>query len=121
MSIEQVRSLRDISLIVLIPQVILNFIHLGRACGFNIKQFNFKKDLEELEIDTSDYEEVEITLSKNNYKIARFFRKALRLTKYFILEHKFVVTIFASVIVLITTLTIFINMRVVCLRDIGLI
>ena len=112
LSIEQVRSLRDISLIVLIPQVILNFIHLGRACGFNIKQFNFKKDLEELEIDTSDYEEVEITLSKNNYKIARFFRKALRLTKYFILEHKFVVTIFASVIVLITTLTIFINMRV---------
>ena len=44
LSIEQVRSLRAISLIVLIPQVILNFIHLGRACGFNIKQFNFKSD-----------------------------------------------------------------------------
>ena len=52
----------------------MTFIHLGRACGFNLKQFDFKKDLEELQIDTSDYEEVELTLGKNNYIIARFFR-----------------------------------------------
>ena len=71
LNIEQVRTIRDISLIVLIPQVIMTFIHLGRACGFNLKQFDFKKDLEELQIDTSDYEEVELTLGKNNYKIAR--------------------------------------------------
>ena len=55
LNIEQVRTIRDISLIVLIPQVIMTFIHLGRACGFNLKQFDFKKDLEELQIDTSDY------------------------------------------------------------------
>lgn len=112
LNIEQVRTIRDISLIVLIPQVIMTFIHLGRACGFNLKQFDFKKDLEELQIDTSDYEEVELTLGKNNYKIARFFRKALRLAKYYILEHKFVVTVCTSVVVLITTLVIFLNMRV---------
>lgn len=112
LSIEQVRTIRDISLIILIPQVIMVFIHLGRACGFNLKQFDFKKDLEELQIDTSDYEEVELTLGKNNYKIARFFRKFLRLTKYYILEHKFVVTVCTSIVVLIVTLIVFINMRV---------
>ena len=42
LTIEQVRTLRDIAFIVLIPQVILNFILLGRACGFNLKQFDFK-------------------------------------------------------------------------------
>lgn len=112
LTIEQVRTLRDIALIVLIPQVILNFILLGRACGFNLKQFDFKKDLEELQIDTSDYEEVELTLGKNNYKIPRFIRRTIRFTKYYILEHKFVVTVCVSVLVLITSLIIFVNMRV---------
>lgn len=112
LNIEQVRTIRDISLIVLIPQVVMLFIHLGRACGFNLKQFDFKKDLEELQIDTSDYEEVELTLGKNNYKIARFFRKAFRLAKYYVLEHKFVVSVCTSVVVLIVSLIIFINMRV---------
>lgn len=112
MAIESVRALRDVNLIVLLPQIIFIFVLAGRAIGFNIKQFDFKKDLEELEIDSKDYEEVEITLGNNNYKIARTFRKALRLSKYFILENKFLVTIVASVIVLVTTLVIFTNMRV---------
>lgn len=109
---DSIRAIRDISAIVLLPQIAFLFIILGRTLGFNVKQFDFKKDLEELQIDTSDYEEVELTLGKNNYKIARFFRKALRLAKYYILEHKFVVTVCTSVVVLITTLVIFLNMRV---------
>lgn len=112
MAIESVRAIRDVNLIVLLPQIVFIFMLAGRAIGFNIKQFDFKKDLEELEIDSKDYEEVEITLGKNNYKIARALRKTLRLTKYFILENKFFVTIVASVVVLVTTLVIFTNMRV---------
>ena len=48
MAIESVRALRDVNLIVLLPQIIFIFILAGRAIGFNIKQFDFKKDLEEL-------------------------------------------------------------------------
>lgn len=112
LTVESVRAIRDVNLIALLPQIVFITMCLGRAIGFNIKQFDFKKDLEELEIDTKDYEEVELTFGKSNYKIARSFRKTLRLAKYFILENKFLVTVVASVIVLVTTLTIFMSMRV---------
>ncbi len=99
LSIESVRAIRDISLIALIPQIVLLFIVIARALGFNVKQFEFKKDLEDLQISAEDYEEVEVTLGKNNYKYARSFRKALRYTKYFFLENKFILTLFASIAV----------------------
>lgn len=109
---DSIRAIRDISVIVLLPQIVFLFIILGRTLGFNIKQFDFKKDLEELQIDTSDYEEVEVVFGKNNYKALRFMRKFFRLTKYFILENKFLVTVVASVIVLTISLATFINMKV---------
>lgn len=112
LGIETVRAIRDISVIVSLPQIVFLFIIFGRTLGFNLKQFDFKKDLEEMQIDTKDYEEVEVEFGKNNYKTARFLRKALRLTKYFILENKFIVTILASIIVLATSLAIFVNIKV---------
>ena len=112
LNFESIRVIRDISAIVLLPQIVFLFIILGRTLGFNIRQFDFKKDLEELQIDTSDYEEVEVVFGKNNYKTARFIRKFFRLAKYFILENKFFVTIVASIIVLITSLVVFINLKV---------
>lgn len=60
-----------------------------------------------MQIDKSDYEEVEVTLGNNNYKFARFFRKAIRLLKYFVLENKFIVIVIASIALLITSLIIF--------------
>lgn len=112
LGIETVRAIRDVSIIISLPQIAFLFIIFGRTLGFNLKQFDFKKDLEEMQIDTKDYEEVEVEFGKNNYKTARFLRKALRLTKYFILENKFIVTILASIIVLVTSLAIFINIKV---------
>lgn len=110
--VKTVRAIRDVVLLVLIPQIVFIFIIFSRALGFNIKNFDFKKDLEEMQIDKSDYEEIEVTLGNNNYKIARFFRKTLRLIKYFILENKFIVIIISSVIMLIGSLTFFLNSRV---------
>ncbi len=98
-SVESIRAMRDISIIIILPQFVLMFIVLGRTLGFNLKQFDFKKDLEELEIDTSDNEEVEVTLGTDTYKIARFFRKLLRLSKYFVLENKIFVIGTASILV----------------------
>jgi hypothetical protein len=112
LDIESVRNLRDISLMVLIPQAIFLFIILGRTLGFNLKQFDFKKDLEELDIDESDNEEVEVILGNNNYKYARFARKCIRLLKYFLLENKLFVIGVASVIALGVSLTIFMSINV---------
>ena len=88
LDVESVRALRDISIIVLLPQIVFLFIILGRTLGFNIKQFDFKRDLEELQIDQSDYEEVEVTLGTDTYKIARTVRKAFRYFKYIMIENK---------------------------------
>lgn len=100
LSVESVRVFRDIGIIICLPQLVLLTIVGSRALGFNIKQFEFKKDLEEMDIDTSDNEEVEITLGNDSYKIARFFRKSLRLSKYFILENKFFIILLSSILIL---------------------
>lgn len=112
LSVESVRLFRDIGIIVCLPQLILLTIVGGRALGFNIKQFEFKKDLEEMDIDTSDNEEVEITLGNDSYKIARFFRKFLRLSKYFILENKFFIILLSSIVILVISFKIISNITV---------
>ena len=113
LSTETVRVLRDISLIALIPQLILMIIILLRTLGFNLKQFEFKSDLEDLQIDKSDYEEIEVTLGKNNYKYKRLFRKGIRYFKYFLAENKFFITIMASIIVLSISIITYINIKVI--------
>ena len=100
LDLESVRLFRDISLIALLPQIIFILIIFARTLGFNIKQFEFKKDLEEMQIDVTDNEEVEVTFGNDTYKIARFFRKFLRLTKYFLLENKLFVIASVSLVVI---------------------
>lgn len=112
LDVETVRVIRDISIISIIPQIIFVFIFIARALGFNLRQFEFKKDLEDLHIDVSDYEEVEITLGENNYKYIRFFRKTLREIKYFINENKFFVTIILSILVFSMSVIIYLNIKV---------
>lgn len=112
MSIDVQKLMLDISIIIALPNIVFLFIVFGRALGFNLKQFDFKKDLEELQIDASDNEEIEITFGNDNYKIARYFRKVLRLTKYFILENKIFVIGCASVFALIISLTIYTKLNV---------
>ena len=112
LDLESIRLFRDITLLFFLPQVIFIFIIFGRTLGFNIKQFEFKKDLEEMQIDVSDNEEVELTIGNDTYKIARFFRKLLRLTKYFLLENKLFVIASASLIVIGITVLVFTKVKV---------
>ena len=99
LDVESDRALRDISVIVLLPQIVFLFIILGRTLGFNLKQFDFKRDLEELQIDQSDYEEVEVTLGTDTYKIARTLRKSLRYLKYIMIENKLFMICIISVFI----------------------
>lgn len=105
LDIRTVRAYRDISAIMYFPQYIFFIMCAIRATGFNIKKFDFKKDLEELDIAEEDQEEVEVTLGKNNYKIARFFRKRVREIKYYAVENKF---FFWTIIGIISLVLIFI-------------
>ena len=88
-TIEQktLRLYRDISLMGLIFQYIIITIMFIRGLGFDIKKFNFSKDIQELKIDLTDNEEVELVMgfdtNKTKFKIRRFFREF----RYFIREN----------------------------------
>ncbi len=83
-----------------------------RGVGFDIKKFNFKKDLEELKVEAEDDEEFEVVVGQNNYKIKRTFRRTLRELRYYILENKFAVATIASIIVIVSGIMIYFSINV---------
>lgn len=98
--ISTMKVYRDISLIVIFPLIYFIVRYFLIVIGFNIKKFNFSKDIEELEIADKDSEEFEVLIGQNNYKYFRFIRRTLREIKYYILENKFAISVFASFIML---------------------
>ncbi|MDD3452954.1 MAG: hypothetical protein PHN42_01585 [Bacilli bacterium] len=64
-----------------------------RATGFDIKTFNFVKDLEELDIEEQDNEEFEVNIDVDTDKARRKFRKITRYIKYIYVENKYIFSI----------------------------
>lgn len=89
---------KDISFLLMVPLYIFIPLCFIRGIGFNIKQFNFSKDIQELQIVDKDSQEFELLIGQNNYKYFRTIRRALRETKYFVLENLFVISIIASIL-----------------------
>lgn len=92
------RLYRDVYLIISFPSYYFLAISFIRGIGFDIKKFNFNKDLEELEIKSEDNEEFEFVLGTDTYKYKRKVRRTFREFKYYVLENKLLFTIIASVI-----------------------
>lgn len=108
-----VRLWRDLLTFTLYFQYVILAIMLIRGLGFDIKKFNFQKDIKELEIKQEDNEEFEFDISSSKDKIARKTRNILRNLKYFYQEHKFtIIIIFTSIILILTSLLI-INILIV--------
>lgn len=93
LSIRNAMIYRDITFIIALPQVALLVLSLIRAVGFDIKKFNFSKDLKELDIAEEDNEEFEFVLGVDSYKYFRSLRRRAREFKYYVLENKFMFTI----------------------------
>ena len=106
------RTYRDIILILNLPQyffVVMTFI---RAVGFDIKKFDFKKDMEELDIAAPDDEEIEISFGQNNYKLKRKIRRTFREFKYYALENKFFFGTICSLLFVSFVFAIYLNFNV---------
>ena len=84
------RLIRDLSQIVHYSQYIFIFFTAIRGVGFNIKQFDFKSDLAELEISNEDSEEIEFLVGIDTYKAKRSVRRFFRELKYYYKENKFI-------------------------------
>lgn len=107
-----VRAYRDISIILYFPQYIFFIFSVIRAIGFNIKKFDFQKDLEELDIAEEDQEEIEVTFGQNNYKYKRKARRLFREIKYYALENKFFFAAICGVVILVVVFLIYTNLSV---------
>lgn len=96
-----VRMYRDLSLIFSLPQYFFLVFTLIRGIGFDIKKFNFSKDISELQIEAKDNEEFEFVVDLPTYKVKRTLRRTLRELKYFILENTFVLVCVTVIIALV--------------------
>lgn len=97
----------DISLLIIVPLLYFIIKYILIVIGFDLKKFNFAKDIIEMKHDEKDNEEVEVIFDKNTYKIRRGFRKYLRELKYYFLENKLFISIIAGIVVIIGLVTLF--------------
>lgn len=84
------RIIRDLSVLIHYSQYIFIAFTAVRGVGFNIKQFDFKSDLAELEISSEDSEEVEFLIGIDSDKAKRTIRRFFRELKYYYKENKFI-------------------------------
>ena len=106
------RIIRDLSLLIHYSQYIFIFLTAVRGIGFNIKKFDFKSDLAELEISSEDSEEVEFLIGIDSDKAKRTVRRFFRELKYYYKENKFVFIIIFVIIIGIAGTFLFMNKEV---------
>ena len=97
-----IRAMSDIALIATIIQFVTAVFTFIRATGFDIKQFDFERDLQELNITEADREEIEVGINIDSGKYKRNFKRKLRKIKYFYVENKLLIYIFIVTAVLVT-------------------
>lgn len=114
------RAYQDVALIAYLPQIPFVFVCAIRTLGFNIKQFNFERDLKDLEISSKDNEEIELSIGLETYKTKRRFNRFKREFKYYLKENTLMVIIASLVsIALIVYLIIASTQSYVSKRKIG--
>lgn len=94
------RAMRDLCLILLVPQYMTFIILLIRILGVDLNKFDFKSDEEYLELSSADQEEMEININIDKRSIKRFFKRFKRNSGYYIQEHKKPLFIIALVVMI---------------------
>lgn len=77
---------------------------LIRGLGFDIKKFNFTKDLKELNLSKEDSDEVEVSIDMSSNGLKRTGRKTFRELKYYYAENKLIINIILIVTIFILIL-----------------
>jgi len=97
-----IRGYRDIMLLILGFQYLIIIIMFIRGLGFDIKKFNFSKDVQELNLSNEDYEEVEVDFKIDTTNIMREVRKKKREFGYYFQEYRVIILgIFAIILVIV--------------------
>lgn len=96
------RIIRDVLLVLFLGQIPFVLISLVRAVGFNIKKFNFQRDLMELQVDEKDNEEFELDVDIDADDVKTRFRRRLRIISYVLKENKLVIMFIAGIVLIIS-------------------
>lgn len=94
-----IRMIRDILVAAIILQFIFIIVVLIRGVGFDVKKFNFKEDLEELDISEDDREEFEVAVNFDVESYKTKLKKQIRYLKYSIVENRMLILIFLIAVV----------------------
>ena len=94
-----IRLYRDLLLIILFFQYYIIIVMGIRGLGFDIKKFNFGSDVQELNLNETDGEEVEVNLNIDATNVIRGIRKQKREFGYFFKEFKWYIIIIIIVII----------------------
>ena len=108
--IRTIKLASDLTLICLLIQTLSAIVLSVRAVGFNIKKFNFDRDIE-LEINEKDNEEFEFDVNIDKNKIRRNTKKNIRNLKYAYHENIFVINILICSILFIVFALIYLNIN----------
>jgi len=95
------RAMSDFTNIAFLVQVISVIMTFIRATGFDIKKFNFVKDLQELDIQVEDSEEFEVEMEVDTDKLTRNIKRRIRHLKYVYVENKLLINVLILVSVLV--------------------
>lgn len=95
-----IRLYRDLTIIVLGFQYIITIFMFIRGLGFDVKKFNFSKDIQELNLNEQDNEEVEIDVNIDTNNVIRKINKQKRELGYFYQEYKVIILVILGVILL---------------------
>ena len=89
-SIRFVNIIRDVCRVFSLVQVPVIAFAFVRTLGFDVKKFDFKRDLLDLGVDDADNEEYEFEFKLDSEDIKSRVKKRLRLFKYFYKENRFI-------------------------------
>lgn len=106
------RIIRDLGFIIHYSQYIFIIITFIRGIGFNIKHFNFKSDLEDLEISSEDSEEFEFLVGIDTYKTKRTIRRFIREFIYYYKENKFAFGVVFVILIVVGGTLIYFNREI---------
>ncbi len=96
-----IRIVRDVILITFVVQLVLIAIVFVRAIGFDIKKFDFKKDVQELGISSEDNEEFEFEINLDTQDFITRLKKRIRYFKYYYKENIVVFYVIYAIIAII--------------------
>ncbi|MDD6879006.1 MAG: hypothetical protein PUD59_02105 [bacterium] len=93
-TLRYIMASRDIMNFFYYSQYLLIIISLVRTFGFDIKRFNFNRDLKELEIMSNDNEEFELDIEIDSNDVKAKNNRRGRFFKYYIAENKKLLLLF---------------------------